>query len=176
MLVSSLILSVARQLPTSHNVGLDEHEKQVFWLRGHPTHLTFPSRNWIVAFLRLSSLVTAGLYRAGFTPVFLFSISFRQRHSSCFEHNMWCSDSKNSTMNRLPTIPSQLHLFAGRGGELDGLGFGLRAASGESGAEGGEKRLAERSRSATPPPSRRRKPPLFAATLPMPLVTSARFA
>jgi hypothetical protein len=29
-------------------------------------------------------------------------------------------------------------------------GFGLRSASGESGAEGGEKRLAHRSRSATP--------------------------
>src|SRR5258705_3436453 len=29
-------------------------------------------------------------------------------------------------------------------------GFGLRSASGESGAEGGEERIAERSRSATP--------------------------
>lgn len=30
------------------------------------------------------------------------------------------------------------------------FGFGLRSVSGESGAEGGEKRLANRSRSATP--------------------------
>src|SRR3989442_263272 len=50
MLVFSLILSVARQSPTSHNAGLDEHEKQVFWLRGHPIRLTFPSKIWIVAF------------------------------------------------------------------------------------------------------------------------------
>ena len=41
----------------------------------------------------------------------------------------------------------------------------LRSAVGErgSGAENGEKRYAERSRSATPPPSRRRKPAAFAA-------------
>jgi len=47
----SLILSVARQLPTSHNAGLDEHEKQVFWLRGHPTRLAFPSKDgqWLVS-------------------------------------------------------------------------------------------------------------------------------
>jgi len=56
-------------------------------------------------------------------------------------------------------------------------GFGLRSASGESGAEGGEERLANRSRSAT---TRRRpadgSPPLIAAQCGCPLVTSARFA
>jgi hypothetical protein len=56
-------------------------------------------------------------------------------------------------------------------------GFGLRSASGESGAEGGEERLAHRSRSATP---RRRaadgSPPLMAAHCGCPLMTSARFA
>jgi hypothetical protein len=40
-------------------------------------------------------------------------------------------------------------------------GFGLRSASGNSGAQA-ERRL-ERSRSATPPPSRRRKPAADAA-------------
>jgi len=44
----------------------------------------------------------------------------------------------------------------------------------ESEAERGEKRLAKRSRSATPPPSRRRKAAADAAS-PLPLVTSARF-
>jgi hypothetical protein len=54
--------------------------------------------------------------------------------------------------------------------------FGLRLASGESGAEGEEERIANRSRSATPLPSRRRKPPLLRQALPMRLVTIARFA
>lgn len=77
----SLILSVARQLPTSHDAGLDEHEKQVFWLRGRSTCLTFPSitGQWS---LRRSLLVTAGLYHTGFTPVFLFSYDFHHRHFS----------------------------------------------------------------------------------------------
>ena len=54
----------------------------------------------------------------------------------------------------------------------------LRSVIGEreSGAEGGEKRVAERNRSATPPPSRRRKPAAFVAVCECPLVTSARFA
>ena len=47
-------------------------------------------------------------------------------------------------------------------------GFGLWSASGESGAEGGEQRLAERSRSATPPPGHRRKPAACCGNLPMP--------
>ena len=54
--------------------------------------------------------------------------------------------------------------------------FGLWLASGESGAEGEEERIANRSRSATPLPSRRRKPAAFAAHARLPLVTSARFA
>lgn len=54
--------------------------------------------------------------------------------------------------------------------------FGLRLASGESGVEGEEERIANRSRSATPLPSRRRKPAAFAAHARLPLVTSARFA
>src|SRR5437879_2174968 len=45
----------------------------------------------------------------------------------------------------------------------DDKSFGLRLASGESGAEGEEERIANRSRSATPLPSGRRKPPAFAA-------------
>ena len=54
--------------------------------------------------------------------------------------------------------------------------FGLWLASGESGAEGEEERIANRSRSATPLPSRRRKPAALAAHARLPLVTSARFA
>jgi hypothetical protein len=50
------------------------------------------------------------------------------------------------------------------------------SASGESGAEGGEERIAKRSRSATPLPSRRRKPAALAAHRGCPFVTSARFA
>jgi len=47
-------------------------------------------------------------------------------------------------------------------------GFGLWSAGGESGAEGGEQRLAECSRSATPPPGHRRKPAACCGNLPMP--------
>jgi hypothetical protein len=42
-------------------------------------------------------------------------------------------------------------------------GFGLRSASGKSGAESGGERLANRSRAQRPPPSRRRKPAALAA-------------
>jgi len=55
----------------------------------------------------------------------------------------------------------------------------LRSAVGEreSGAESGEERLANRSRSATSLPSRRRKPAAFCGIIgECPLVTSARFA
>jgi hypothetical protein len=55
-------------------------------------------------------------------------------------------------------------------------GFGLWSASGESGAAGGEQRLVERSRSATPPPTTDGSPPLVAAICQCPLVTSAFFA
>ena len=51
-------------------------------------------------------------------------------------------------------------------------GFGLRAASGASEAQAERRR--EWSRSATPPPSRRRKPAADTAN-PLPLVTRARF-
>ena len=57
-------------------------------------------------------------------------------------------------------------------GDFSFKGFGLRSESGRSEAQA-ERRL-ERSRSATPPPSRRRKPAADAAN-PLPLVTSARF-
>ena len=42
-------------------------------------------------------------------------------------------------------------------------GFGLWSESGESGAEGGEKRIVKRSRRATPAANRRRKPAAAAA-------------
>lgn len=53
----------------------------------------------------------------------------------------------------------------------------LRFVVGERGrgAEGGEKRLANRSRRATPAPSHRRKPAAIAAICGCVLVTSARF-
>ena len=53
------------------------------------------------------------------------------------------------------------------------LGLGLRSAGGKSGAQA--ERRGERSRSATPPPSRRWKPATDAAN-PLPLVTDAVFA
>jgi hypothetical protein len=43
------------------------------------------------------------------------------------------------------------------------VSFGLRSACGDSGAEGGEERIANRSRTQRPPPSRRLKPAAHAA-------------
>ena len=85
-LVFSLILSVARQSPKSHDFGLDEYEKQVFWLRGLPTCLTFPS-NPDSGFLEAFVARYSGLYHTGFAPVFLFSRDFHRKHSSFIEHN-----------------------------------------------------------------------------------------
>ena len=56
------------------------------------------------------------------------------------------------------------------------FGFGLRSASGESGAEGGEKRLANRSRSATPAAEPQTEARRSCGPAPLQLVTSARFA
>lgn len=54
--------------------------------------------------------------------------------------------------------------------------FGLRLASGESGADGGEKRLANRSRSATPVAEPQTEARRFCGSAICKLVTSVRFA
>jgi hypothetical protein len=54
--------------------------------------------------------------------------------------------------------------------------FGPWSVSGESGAESGEKRLAERSRSATPAAEPQTEARRSCGTLQIPLVTRARFA
>jgi len=62
----SLILSLARQLPASHDAGLDEREQQVFWLRGRPTSFALPLKKAVAR----EAFVTRykRRYRARFTP------------------------------------------------------------------------------------------------------------
>ena len=60
----------------SHDTGLDEHEKQVFWLRGRSTGFALPSRNAEQWLMKRSSLVTAALPRGIYTR---FPILLRQK-------------------------------------------------------------------------------------------------
>ena len=68
----------------------------------------------------------------------------------------------------------ELESAANRQQTFNPFGFGLRSASRESGAEGGEERLANHSRSATPAAEPQKEARRFAADSGCQLVTSAR--
>jgi len=66
------ILSLARELPRTPARGLDERKKQVFWLRGRPTHPTLPRlTQWLTrAFVaRYSGATTRDFHPFPYSPL-----------------------------------------------------------------------------------------------------------